>query len=305
MVSKGGTNQFHGDAYEFLRNSDLDAKNYFDPGPIPHFERNQFGGAFGGPIKKDKTFFWGVYEGLRESLGLTLNQKVPEAQCHGPAGAIIWNGQGTPPPGALNPTKPCDQIENNPSGPGVVGTNAVIINPTAAALLTVLPNPNLPNNQFTFSGSQPTGVNFGQMRVDHNFSNSDTLFARYTVDQALSNQPEKFPTVQDTLTSLSQYITLSENHIFSTSVINTFRASYSRTGFVSSSLSTLTSPSLVRGQPTGDFTMRGGALPGGYGPQSVHGVIKQNIATFSDDIFWNKGRNAFKFGTLINRYGQG
>src|SRR5258708_839722 len=68
-VSKGGTNQFHGDAFEYLRNSRLDAKNFFDQGKIPEFQRNQFGGAFGGPIKKDKTFFYGVYEGLRENLG--------------------------------------------------------------------------------------------------------------------------------------------------------------------------------------------------------------------------------------------
>ena len=303
MVSKGGTNQFHGDAYEFLRNSDLDGKNYFDTGAIPHFERNQFGGAFGGPIKKDKTFFWGVYEGLRESLGLTELDTVPAAGCHGPAGAVIWNGLGTPPPGSSG--LPCTQLGTNLSGPGVVGTNGVKVSATTAPLLAVLSTPNVPNsNHFTFSASQPTGVNYGQMRVDENFSNSDLLFGRYTVDEALSTNPVNYPTVHDSLKSLSQYLTLSENHIFSPSVINTFRASYSRTGFVTTSLSTLTSPSFVLGQPTGGFSM-GPALSPNYGPEPIHGFIKQNILSFSDDIFWNKGRNAFKFGALINRYGQG
>src|ERR1700676_1086705 len=88
-VSKNGTNQFHGDVFEYLRNSKLDAKNFFDTGQIPEFQRNQFGGAFGGPIKKEKTFFFGVYEGLRENLGTTNNTLVPSAGCHGNPGDTI------------------------------------------------------------------------------------------------------------------------------------------------------------------------------------------------------------------------
>ena len=95
MVSKGGTNQFHGDAFEFLRNSNLDARNYFDLSActighrLPEFRRNNFGGAFGGPIRKNKTFFFGVYEGLSQSLGTTNTASVFGAGCHGAAGAII------------------------------------------------------------------------------------------------------------------------------------------------------------------------------------------------------------------------
>src|SRR6476661_6485181 len=80
-VSKSGTNAFHGDLYEFLRNSALDAKNYFDsPGaPIPPFKRNQFGAAVGGPLRRNKVFFFVNYEGLRERLGVTKNALVPDA----------------------------------------------------------------------------------------------------------------------------------------------------------------------------------------------------------------------------------
>src|SRR5262249_28182715 len=75
-VTKSGTNQFHGTAFEFLRNSHLDARNFFDRASIPPFKRNQFGGALGGPIRKDKTFFLGSYEGLRERLGLSILDTV-------------------------------------------------------------------------------------------------------------------------------------------------------------------------------------------------------------------------------------
>ena len=90
MVSKGGTNQFHGDGFEYLRNSALDARNYFDTSAgsgghrLPEFRRNNFGGAFGGPIQKDKTFFYAVYEGLRQTLGQTVIDNVAAAGCHGP-----------------------------------------------------------------------------------------------------------------------------------------------------------------------------------------------------------------------------
>ena len=109
MVSKTGTNQFHGSAFEFLRNSALDAANFFDKPTaangfrrLPEFQRNNFGGSFGGPIQKDKTFFFATYEGLRENLGVTINTAVPAAACHGAAGTVVWNGAGAQPP-AVSP----------------------------------------------------------------------------------------------------------------------------------------------------------------------------------------------------------
>src|SRR6202035_3130117 len=76
-ITKSGTNELHGNAYEFLRNSALDARNYFDPATIPEFRRNQFGASLGGPIRKDRTFFFGDYEGLRQNLGVTTTDLVP------------------------------------------------------------------------------------------------------------------------------------------------------------------------------------------------------------------------------------
>ncbi len=79
IATRSGTNQFHGEAFEFLRNNDLDARNFFNTSPTPQspFKRNQFGGALGGPIYRNKTFFFGSYEGLRQRQGLTINQLVP------------------------------------------------------------------------------------------------------------------------------------------------------------------------------------------------------------------------------------
>src|SRR5580704_12992055 len=127
-VSKGGTNQFHGDAFEYFRNSALDANDFFGRGagaPIPPLHKNQFGGAFGGPIKKDKTFFYAVYEGIRQNLGVPINNVVPAAGCH-PAGASAANNYGA---GTLITPAACPDLlfdtdstgaQITPSSPGVV-----------------------------------------------------------------------------------------------------------------------------------------------------------------------------------------
>src|SRR6202789_595486 len=171
MVSRGGTNQFHGDVYDYLRNSALNARNYFDPTTIPGFQKNNFGGSFGGPIKKDKTFFYGVYEALRVNLGFTVADVVPAAGCHGVAGTVITNTA-------------CPQLGSNPS--------VTIANSQIAALLALYPNPTGGTDtapSFSFKTPDTQSVNYGQIRVDHNFSATDSLFGRYTIDQSIISDP--------------------------------------------------------------------------------------------------------------------
>src|SRR2546422_2031247 len=140
VVTKGGTNTLHGSLFEYLRNSALDARNFFDYKTVasnrrlPPFTRNQFGGSVGGPIKKDKTFFFGVYEGLRQRLGVTTISNTIGAGCHGTAGAVITNTA-------------CPQLGNVPS---------VTISPGTAPILDLFSPPNLPKDQFTFPFTQPT-----------------------------------------------------------------------------------------------------------------------------------------------------
>src|ERR1700688_623998 len=165
MLSKGGTNQYHGDVFEYLRNSALNARNFFDGPKIPQLEKNNFGASFGGPIRKDKTFFYAVYEGLQENLGFTANDLVPAAGCHGAAGAVITQVS-------------CPTLGLAPA------SSVGIANADTAALLSLYPNPNNGSNSYLFGPSTKVGVNYGQIRIDQNFSPSDTFFAIYTIDSA-------------------------------------------------------------------------------------------------------------------------
>ncbi len=306
-VSKGGTNQFHGDIFEYLRNSKLDAKNFFDTGKIPEFQRNQFGGAFGGPIKKEKTFFFGVFEGLRQNLGTTNNNLVPSAGCHGNAGASITLAN-------------CPDI-----GVGNSGIQSVTLSPYTAPFLAIVPQPTVPGsfsdpNNITlpsneFGDHSRTGENYGQMRVDQNFSSSDMFFARYTIDNAILDQTVgDYSFFRQLGSARNQWITLAENHIFSTSLLNSGRVSFSRTrtntatdnvGLPNNNLG----PPIVTGNPTGVVDMNGSA--GGtyteFGSSNNYPINfdLQNIYTLSDDFVWTHGTHAFKFGVLLNRFNSG
>src|SRR6202049_4720545 len=320
-VSKGGTNQFHGDVFEYLRNSKLDAKNFFDQGTIPEFQRNQFGGAFGGPIKKDKTFFYGVYEGLRQSLGVTNNNLVPSAGCIQPAGSVVWNGLGSQPAG----TSLCPDIGPNPADPNQASPSmpyTVKISPYTAPFLALVPKPHVtaPADQiltggnlssYIFNDHNALRATYGQIRVDQNFSTEDTLFGRYTIDNAiLDNTVGDHSYFRNLGSARNQWLTLAENHTFSPTVLNTARASFSRTHSITSinniGLPGGTGPAIVSGFNTGVVDMNSAA----GGTYTEFGSVNaapttfalQNIYTLSDDVIWTRGKHSFKFGTLLNRY---
>ena len=168
IVSKSGTNQFHGSLFEFVRNNVFDARNFFANGPgsagiVPPFRRNEFGGTFGGPIKKDKTFFFVQYAGLRQRLGEPNNAAVPtEAER---TGAVT-----IPDPSSTSATPPPDNL-------------LVPLNSVAQSVLNRYPLPNHPggvngDNTFTYEFSQPINDDQWSARMDHHFSSTDTLFAR-------------------------------------------------------------------------------------------------------------------------------
>ena len=290
MVSKGGTNQFHGDAFEFVRNSALDARNFFDLPPsqlggkrLPEFRRNNFGGAFGGPIQKDKTFFFAVYEGLSQSLGTTNTVTVPVAGCHGAAGAVIS-------------VAACPAI-----GPS---SSSVKIAPQMAPILALYPLPNInasspAANTYGFGFNQLSPEHYGQFRLDRSFSASDNLFARYTVDHAATALLAGF--VVGPLISLNQFATLSENHVFSQSLLNTARFSFDRTDpVVGQSADSPIGPqySFNPGQPLGTVIVTG--LYSLSTPSSQE--LKQTIYAYSDDLTYTKGRHSLKFGASYNHY---
>ncbi|MGC2418228.1 MAG: TonB-dependent receptor [Candidatus Acidiferrales bacterium] len=305
IVTKSGTNQFHGEAFDYLRNSVLNSRNYFDflytlpstsPGGgrrIAPFRRNQFGGTLGGPIKKGKTFFFGDYEGFREVLDnppdVGVTPTIPAA-CHTPVVGGVQTVDDT-----------CDSKLK----PGQTENVAPVMQP----LLALWPSPNLPNNQFTYLSTATTKEDYGQGRIDQNISSADTLFGVYTIDNANEVYPKIFPQFDFGLVERQQYFTLAENHIFSPVLLNSSHFSYSRSHVVdatpsSSNPTKLIGPdySCVTGLPMCGINITSIA---NFSDTSVTAINNtQNIFSFGDDLYWTKGKHALKFGTLINYYQQ-
>ncbi len=287
IVSKSGTNAFHGDIFEYLRNSALDAANYFDRPVLannfrrlPEFRRNNFGGAIGGPIRKDKTFFHAVFEGVKEQKGVTLIDNVPAAACH-----------------------TANNVVDNVACLGATTAGTTTVAPSVRALLALYPSPNLSGNQFTFPYTQPTNDYFGQIRVDHNFSSNDSLFGRYTIQDTKLSLSQNFPGEGTDNQTRSQLFTISENHIFSPAWLNTFRASFSRSVLNFQDFGSCpTGPgfSITPGWGLSAVTVGGLTANGCAGTFPF--LRKQNIFTYSDDVFYTIGKHSIKFGVLFNHY---
>ncbi|MBI2815587.1 MAG: TonB-dependent receptor [Acidobacteria bacterium] len=269
IVSKGGTNSLHGSVFEYLRNDNLDARNFFDrktaltPGRLPEFKRNNFGASLGGPIVHDKLFVFGTFEGLRERLGVTtVSNTIPTSARQGAVAPVIQ------------------------------------------PLLALYPEPNLPNNQYTYPYSEPNRDDFGQVRVDNTLSDSDSWFVRYTATDGERLSTTNFPQFSIARSSRAQFTTLAEHHVFSPTLLNTFRFSYSRFARGVTSTTELIGPqySFVPGQDMGPISISGITT---LGPSNTAPIFqRQNIFSWSDDLFYTRGQHAFKFGTLINRYQQ-
>jgi hypothetical protein len=336
IVSKSGTNQWHGDVFEYLRNSTLDAANEYDTVAgsggkrLPQFQRNNFGGSAGGPIRKDKTFFYLVYEGLRQRVGATISDQVMPAACHN----LIDNATGAT---ALDLSKAAPVF---PGGAHLSATDAPLCfsggtTPQFTSSSTIpaiiqpwigqfpLPNVSTPgsNINYSFPDKVKFREDYTQLRMDQNISASDTFFGRYTFDDDFFHSP--FPNTNQLTAgaalpqyntigrSRNQYTTFGENHIFSPVLLNSLRLSYSRTNF-----RVVPEPETSFLNPFGPLVGPAWSLvPGGLAsisPGSSNTGIGflgtapayhvQNLFTLADDVFYTKGKNAFKFGTLMNQF---
>ena len=192
-VTRSGKNTFHGTVYEFLRNSALDARNFFDGPVIPPFKRNQFGASAGLPLQKDRTFIFGDYEGLRQSLGVTTVDKVPSAAAR--------NGQ--------------------------LSTGTVTVDPVVARFLAAFyPLPNGPllgtgdTGIFSFAGQDVTSENYFTVRGDHKLSDRDSLFVTFMRDNSKTVQPGTFNELLTNVFSARQVASVHEQHLFSPTSIN-------------------------------------------------------------------------------------
>jgi hypothetical protein len=285
-VTRSGKNAFHGTVYEFLRNSALDARNFFDGPTIPPFKRNQFGGSAGLPIQKDRTFIFGDYEGLRQSLGETTVNTVPSMTAR--------NGQ--------------------------LSTGTVSVDPAVARFLAAFyPLPNGPLlgtgdiGIFAFSEQRVTSENYFTIRVDHKFSDQDSLSATYMRDNSKTVQPGTFDELLTNVVSARQVATIQEQHIFNSAFLNSVRAGFSRAAGIAGGISKVSNPLMF--DPS--YTFEPGALAGSIenvpgltsflGAPSTQGLLPSSRSLFwnsfqgGDDAFLTKGRHGIKFGGIVER----
>ena len=284
IVTASGSNQLHGSVYEFLRNSALDARNFFDFGPIPQFQRNEFGAAAGGPIQKDKTFLFGNYEGFRQHLALSDVTLVPDDNAR--AGYL---------PGASG------QLTN------------VGITSGARALLPLWPRQNGPvlGGGIAEAFSNPLQVireDFGTTRLDHTISQDDSLFGVYTVDDSWDDTPAANPLSRVFETLREQVISLQETHIFSPTALNTARVGFSRGSYYFTGSTPVNVPGWVAGRPVGAVVIGGGTASNGASQITLAGTnvgsnltAVRNLFTWEDHVNLTRGIHQLQFGVWVQR----
>jgi len=283
-ITRSGTNTIHGSAFWFLRDEGLDARNYFDT-TIPPFHRNQFGGSAGGPIQKDKTFFFVDYEGLRENLGTTNINKVPSQDARK---GILHNPDGT--------------------------TTTVTVDPLVAPFLPLFPLPNAgligdgDTGLFDIATNAALTENYVTTKIDRKFSTKDSISGTFFRDKASNQSPDNLDTqLVDSPTS-GTMIGVEESHLFSPTLMNSVRGGYHRvTAFPEQSVKAIN-------PLAGDLSL--GSFPGRFAPSiSVTGLDNYNggLGALSsqgfywnsiqayDDAFLTKGTHLIKFGFAFER----
>lgn len=284
IITASGSNDIHGSVYEFFRNSALDARNYFDQAKIPPFERNDFGGALGGPLRKNKLFVFGNYEGYRQRLGLSDVTFVPDAAARA---ATI---DSVKPLLALWPTGTVEL------GQGVA---EAFSNPV-----------------------QHVREDFGTTRVDSNLSAKDLAFAVYTIDDSEATSPTANPYSSIVERLREQVLSAQEQHVFSPNLLNTFRIGYSRATFLFNSVVDGGVPGWVGGGPVGAVVISGSTASNGASQITLAGAntgsnnaTARNLYTIDNHIYWTRGHHQVEAGVWFqwlrsndflaqNQYGQ-
>ena len=280
MITKSGTNQLHGTVYEFLRNSALDAAAWEDNAfgnPKPAFKRNQFGFSLGGPIRKDQTFFFFNYEGLRQPKGFTNVAFVPDENVH----------KGLVP---------------NPNGSGL---QQVRIADSIAELLKLWPTPNVPGSSaggvglLSSSVSQRTDENYFMTRLDHRLSDRHSLFGRFSFDQATQDNPDLVPVDNFKLETRPRYATIQLVSVWSPKLLSTTRVGMSRNNIALNIAMNVNYPRSVffLNQQFPPEIMIPGAGLTNFGPDAsnVQAAIQQ-LYQVQESLSYTAGSHTLKFG---------
>ena len=280
-VTKSGTNTVRGSAFEFHRNSDFDAKNYFDVGDEPaEFLRNQFGGTLGGPIMKNRLFFFGSYEGLREDLGTTRFARVPNADAHR---GFLPDGSG--------------------------GLRFVGVHPTFQPYLDLLYP--LPNGhdfgdgtaELIHAPSEPTHQDLFVGKIDWNPTQKDSFLVRYSNDASDNTRWEEHPDFVDVTTTDTRYATAQWQRVFSPALLNQFRGSFNRTARELAPTPLIDIPPslfFVNEPIFGVIEMPGLlSLAGNYDDAAKY---TQDLTQISDTLTLNRGSHTVKTGLDWQHY---
>lgn len=308
-VTRSGTNQFHGTVFEFLRNSALDSPGPFDNGTVPPFRRNQFGAAAGGPLKKDRLFLFGNYEGFRQSLDLSSLSVVPDANarsgklpdpCTGALTQIVPSGA---PMLAFMPFWPAangPELTVPPSKKTATGGSCTNTAPVPSGTAKAFYNPN-----------EHIREDFGTLRTDYNIGRDDTLSGAYTIDDGTSLIPLADPLFASFTPLRMQVLSFTETHVFSPQVLNTATVGFSRAGFALVSVPLAAFPanlSFVTGLGPGGIVVGGGATTTANGsitsagPNNAAGVLNhRNLFTYEDSVRISHGIHQVSLGVWFQR----
>lgn len=299
VVSKSGSNAFHGTAWEFLRNQKLDARPFNSvTSTLPKNQRNQFGATVGGPILKNRLFFFGAYERLtlrQAGVGLTTVLVPTAAQRKGDFSSTpnlvfdpdtLTNGTRTPFPNDIIPT--------------------TRLNGLTQAAMNALPLPNVGTNQYVNSNGivKQDGNNYSG-RIDYNLSQTSTLFGRYSASTEDSITPDVVPGRDRVGYVRPQNVSIGWNRVFTANAVNELRLGYNRLLFQDG----LPEPTfnvggtqqlLPRFRPTGYAVMGGaGAFTGTTGGGTV--LTRNNTYQIYDNFTWTRGRHTIRIGGEIMR----
>jgi len=310
VTLKSGANQFHGTLFEFLRNEKFDAKNFFDqPGAsIPPYKQNQFGGALGGPILRNRTFFFADYEGRRQRVSGTVLSTVPtDAERRGDFSASF---RGANPVHIYDPFSYNAATNTRQPFPGDV-IPAAHLDPVGSAAAALYPLPSRAGivNNFLFNPVDPLTEDKFDVRVDHNFGPNDTVFVRVSYQwsdwlQAQNLPPPAFGGGATALDNSSRSYAVSHTHIFSPTTFNTLRLGYNQllTDRLSPVATNLNKQIGLEGLPfdlagLASFSVSGfrglGTMTGN--PNRTDSQVRQ----LKDDLSWMHGRHNAKFGLSL------